>query len=59
MGDTIKVSLVKSPIGRNKRVREVLTGLGLTKLHKTVELKNTPATRGMIEKVVYMVKVEA
>ncbi len=58
MGDTIKVSLVKSAIGRNKKIRQILTGLGLTKLHKTVELKNTPATRGMIEKVVYMLKVE-
>lgn len=58
MGDTVKVTLLKSGIGRTKRVRSILTGLGLTKLHKTVELKNTPAIRGMIEKVVYMLKVE-
>lgn len=58
MGDTVKVTLLKSGIGRTKKVRAVLTGLGLTKLHKTVELKNTPAIRGMIEKVVYMLKVE-
>jgi large subunit ribosomal protein L30 len=58
MGDTIKVSLVKSPIGRDKKIRKILTGMGLTRLHKTVELKNTPASRGMIEKVVYMLKVE-
>lgn len=58
MGDTIRVSLVKSGIGRTKKVRAILTGLGLTKLHKTVELKNTPAVRGMIEKVVYMLRVE-
>ena len=57
MGDTVKVTLLKSGIGRNKNIRETLTGLGLTKLHKTVVLKNTPAIRGMIEKVSFMVKV--
>ena len=59
MSDTVKVTLVKSGIGRSKRIRQTLTGLGLTKLHKTVVLKNTPAIRGMIEKVSFMVKVEA
>ncbi len=59
MGDTIKVTLVKSGIGRKKKIRDTLTGLGLTRLHKTVLLKNTPATRGMIEKVAFMLKVEA
>ena len=59
MADTLKVTLVRSPIGKNKRIRQTLTGLGLTKLHKTVVLKNTAAIRGMIEKVSYMVKVEA
>jgi large subunit ribosomal protein L30 len=59
MSDKIKVTLVKSGIGRSKRIRQTLTGLGLTKLHKTVVLKNTPAIRGMIEKVSFMVKVEA
>lgn len=59
MGDTIKVTLVKSAIGRTKRIQQTLKGLGLTKLYKTVVLKNTPSTRGMIEKVVFMLKVEA
>jgi large subunit ribosomal protein L30 len=58
MSDTIKVTLVKSGIGKNKKIRGTLTGLGLTKLNKTVILKNTPAIRGMIEKVAFMVKVE-
>jgi large subunit ribosomal protein L30 len=53
------VTLVKSGIGRNKKIRGTLLGLGLTKLHKTVVLKNTPAIRGMIDKVAFMVKVEA
>jgi large subunit ribosomal protein L30 len=59
MGDTIKVTLLKSGIGRKKDIRETLTGLGLTKLHKTVVLKDTPPIRGMIEKVAFMLKVEA
>jgi large subunit ribosomal protein L30 len=59
MAETLKVTLVKSGIGRNKKIRETLIGLGLTKLHKTVILKNTPAIRGMIDKVAFMVKVEA
>ena len=58
MADTIKVTLVKSGIGRNKKIRQTLKGLGLTKLHKTVTLKNTPAIRGMIDKVSFMVKIE-
>ena len=59
MMDTVRVTLLKSGIGRNKKIRETLKGLGLTKLHKTVVLNNTPAIRGMISKVSFMVKVEA
>lgn len=58
MADMIKVTLVKSGIGRDKKIRQTLTGLGLTKLNKTVILKNTPAIRGMINKVSFMVRVE-
>ena len=58
MAETIKVTLVKSGIGRDKKTRQTLTGLGLTKLNKTVTLKNTPAIRGMINKVSFMVRVE-
>jgi large subunit ribosomal protein L30 len=57
MADTIKVTLVRSGIGRDKKIRQTLKGLGLTKLNKTVELENTPAIRGMIEKVTFLVKV--
>jgi large subunit ribosomal protein L30 len=59
MTDKIKVTLVRSGIGKTKKVRQTLTGLGLTKMHKTVELNNTPAIRGMIEKVSTMVRIEA
>ena len=58
MADTIKVTLVKSGIGKDKKIRQTLIGLALTKLNKTVILKNTPAIRGMIKKVSFMVKVE-
>ncbi len=57
MTETIKVTLVKSRIGKNKKIRDTLRGLGLTKLNKTVELKNTAAIRGMIEKVTFLVRV--
>jgi len=57
MSETIKVTLVKSGIGKSKKIRQTLTGLGLTKLNKSVELNNTPAIRGMIEKVSFLVKV--
>lgn len=57
MKETIKVTLVKSGIGKSKKIRDTLRGLGLIKLRKTVELKNTPAIRGMITKVSFLVKV--
>jgi len=57
MEETIKVTLVKSGIGRSKKIRDTLRGLGLTKMRKTVELKNTPAIRGMIQKVSFLVQV--
>ena len=57
MTETIKVTLVRSGLGRNKKIRQTLRGLGLTKLNKSVELKNTPAMRGMIEKVSFLVKL--
>jgi len=59
MAETVRVTLLKSGIGRDKKIRETLKGLGLTRLHKTVVLNNTPAIRGMINKVSFMVKVEA
>ena len=58
MADTINVTLIKSGIGKNKKIRQTLRGLGLTKLHKTVTLNNTPAIRGMINKVSFLVKID-
>ncbi len=58
MADEIKITLKKSGIGRDKYFTKVLNGLGLTKVHKTVVLKDTPEIRGMIRKVSHMVSVE-
>lgn len=58
MTDTIHVTLIKSGIGKNRKIRQTLRGLGLNRLNKTVSLKNTPAIRGMINKVSFMVKVD-
>jgi len=58
MTDTIKVTLVRSVIGKNKKVRQTIKGLGLTKLNKTVNLDNTPAIRGMINKVSFMLSIQ-
>lgn len=56
---TIKVTLIKSGIGQNERRKRVLKGMGLTKLNKTVVLKDTSAVRGMINKVIQLVQYEA
>jgi large subunit ribosomal protein L30 len=55
----IKVTLIKSIIGTKAPHRECVKGLGLRRLHHTVELQDTPAIRGLINKVSYLVKVEA
>tara|TARA_B100001094_G_scaffold333457_1_gene412817 strand:+ start:9277 stop:9459 length:183 start_codon:yes stop_codon:yes gene_type:complete len=56
---TLKVTQTKSAIGRLPKHRATITGLGLRKIGHTVELEDTAAVRGMINKVNYMVKVEA
>jgi large subunit ribosomal protein L30 len=58
MSSEVKITLIKSQIGKPAKQRSVLKGLGLTKLHKTVVLKDTPEIRGMISKVNFMLKVE-
>jgi large subunit ribosomal protein L30 len=56
---TLKVTLVRSPIGTRATHKATVLGLGLKKLHQTRELEDTPAVRGMITKVAYLVKVQA
>jgi len=58
MAEKIKVTLKRSAIGRKEYFSKVLKGMGLTKLHKTVELPDTPEIRGMIRKVAHMVAVD-
>jgi len=57
-GATLKVTLVRSPIGFKNNQASVVRGLGLRRIRHTVELKDTPATRGMIHKVKHLVEVE-
>lgn len=58
MAGKLKITLVKSPIGRPEKHRKVLRGMGLTKLNKTVELEVSPAVKGMIQKVSHLVSAE-
>jgi large subunit ribosomal protein L30 len=58
MAAEFKITLVRSHIGKPASQRAVLNGMGLTKLNKTVVLKDTPENRGMIRKVSHMLKVE-
>ena len=55
---TVKVTLVKSPIGTLPKHKLCLQGLGLRRMHQSVEVEDTPAVRGMINKVNYMLVVE-
>jgi large subunit ribosomal protein L30 len=54
----LKITLVKSTIGFNKDQEKVVTGMGLRRIGHTVELADTPSTRGMIHKVRHLVAVE-
>ena len=55
----LRVTLVKSVIGCKAGHRATVRGLGLKHVNQTVELQDTPAIRGMIDKVYYLVKCEA
>jgi large subunit ribosomal protein L30 len=54
----IKITQIGSPIGRPDDQQATLIGLGLNKLHRSRELEDTPAVRGMIAKVQHLVRVE-
>jgi len=55
--NTLKVQLVRSPIGCKEDHRATVRGLGLRKINSVRELEDTPAVRGMINKISYLVKV--
>ncbi len=54
---TVKIQLVRSPIGCKQDHRATVVGLGLRKLNSVSELQDTPAVRGMINKIAYLVKI--
>jgi large subunit ribosomal protein L30 len=56
-GKTLTVEQIGSPIRRESKQRDTLIGLKLNKLHRTSTLEDTPAVRGMIEKVKHLVRV--
>ena len=58
MSGTLKITLVRSIIGRPEKHRRVLRGMGLTKLNRTVELENTAPIRGIVNMVSHLVRVE-
>jgi large subunit ribosomal protein L30 len=58
MAKTVKVTQIKSSIGRLPKHRATIKGLGLRRIRHTVELEDTPSVRGMINSVSYMIKVE-
>lgn len=58
MANTLKVTLVRSPIGVLPKHKLCVKGLGLRRIGHTVEVEDTPSVRGMINKVIYMVSVE-
>lgn len=58
MGAKLKITLVKSMIGRPEKHRRVLRGMGLNKVNATVVLADTPAVRGMVNNVPHLVKAE-
>ena len=54
----VRVTQMRSPLGRKPGQKETMTGLGLNKQRSTRELEDTPSVRGMIRKVAHLIKVE-
>ena len=54
----VRVTLVRSPAGRLKAHKDCVRGLGLRRMNHTVEVEDTPCTRGMIRKIAYLLRVE-
>lgn len=55
---TVRVTLVRSPIGYTKDQKATVRALGLRRIRQTVEHKDNPAVRGMIQKIIHLVQVE-
>jgi large subunit ribosomal protein L30 len=57
-GKALRVTLVKSPIGYNKSQKATVRALGLRRMNQTVEHNDSPAVRGMLNKVIHLIKIE-
>jgi large subunit ribosomal protein L30 len=57
-GKTVRVTLVRSPIGYTKDQKATVRALGLHRMHQTVEHPDNPALRGMLTKIIHMLKIE-
>lgn len=57
-GKTVRVTLVRSPIGYTRDQKATVHALGLRHMHQTVEHVDTPALRGMLNKVIHLLKIE-
>jgi large subunit ribosomal protein L30 len=58
LAKTIRITLIRSPLGHTVRHKATVRALGLKRMHQTVELPDTPTVRGMLYKVAQLVKVE-
>jgi len=58
MSAKLKITLIRSMVGRPEKQRKVVRGMGLTKLNKSVWLNDTPSIRGMVNAVSHLVKAE-
>ncbi|HBX70009.1 MAG TPA: 50S ribosomal protein L30 [Chloroflexi bacterium] len=54
----LRITLVKSPIGYTKRQKDTVRALGLHRINHTVEHEDTPAVRGMVDKVSHLLRIE-
>jgi len=57
-GRTLRVTLVRSPIGFNKRQKATVRALGLKRMHQTVEHEDSPALRGMLTSIIHLLKIQ-
>jgi len=57
-GKTLRVTLVRSQIGYTRDQKATVRALGFRRLHQTVEHKDTPALRGMLNKIIHLIKIE-
>ena len=58
VGGKLRVTLVKSPIGFTRDQKATVRALGLRRMHQTVEHNDTPAVRGMLTKIIHLLKIE-